>query len=105
MEDVPQNVEEELKTCEDLPPMDNIKTPEQIKLKKTSQEINRIISEVNKGRTQCIESFIKAFLAVNAPENFDYAWVVNNCTLRMQNVYDHMTGQFVDKYWIELKGQ
>lgn len=103
MEDVPENVSEQLKTEAEESPLDHLRTAEQIKLRKTQKEIHKIIHEVNHNRTKCIESFVKAFLAVNAPPDFDYAWVVNNCTLRMQNVYDHQTGQFVDKYWIELK--
>lgn len=64
-------------------------------------QVNRIVKSLNKNRSKAIDTFVQAFVAVNAPKDFDYSWIINNCVLCQRTVYE--MGKMVDEYWIELR--
>lgn len=61
----------------------------------------KLISQINESRQQFIDIFVNAFLAANAPKDFDWTWVTQNVTICMSQVLQN--GAMVDKIWIELK--
>lgn len=65
-----------------------------------ANEISNIIKELNQNRSRALDLFTQAFIAVNAPANFDYAWVVNNVVLCHRTIYEN--GVMTDQHWLEL---
>lgn len=46
-----------------------------------SDPLYRVLSDINKRRSEIIENFIQTWLAVNMPDNADREWFINNCEL------------------------
>ena len=64
-------------------------------------EINKTIKFVNENRSKVIEQYVSAFLAVHAPPDFDYKWVVKNTELVVKQVYQG--GVMTEHYSVELR--
>lgn len=69
--------------------------------KPSLDEIKKVVKEINVNRSKHIELFTNAFLAANAPKDFDYAWVLKNCVLCTRTIYEN--GVMTDQFWIELR--
>lgn len=67
----------------------------------STEEIRKVVKELNQNRSKAIDVFVQAFVAVNAPKDVDYKWIVNNCVLCQRTVYE--MGKMHDEYWIELR--
>jgi len=63
-------------------------------------ETKAIINHINEHRTKILEDFTKAWLAANAPEGFDFGWLMRNVLLCERTVYED--GKRIDQTWIEL---
>jgi hypothetical protein len=71
----------------------------------TALELRKLLleslSDIIKNREKIKEDFLRAFLAVNMPDNATQDWIINNLTLCIQPA--HTSNDNTERYWIEFK--
>ncbi len=65
-----------------------------------NSEFAKIIDSINTNRQKHIDIFVNAFLAQNAPKDFDLSWLKSNVILNTKTWVEN--GQCREQYWIEI---
>lgn len=63
--------------------------------------IFKTISQINNNRSKMLDTFVHAFLATNAPKDFDWPWVLRNIILCHRTIIQD--GKIIDQHWIEIR--